>query len=87
VSARLDIETIKAKIAEYKGKVNGNPIDYHADKGIISYKPKEGGKDLRDSINEFTWDYSFRREEKGSFRRERAWSNGFEQDAIFEVQG
>jgi len=42
VRARLNIETVKAKIAEYKGKVNGDPIDYYADKGIISDKPKEG---------------------------------------------
>jgi len=41
VRARLNIETVKAKIAEYKGKVNGDPIDYYADKGIISDKPKE----------------------------------------------
>jgi len=54
VRARLNIETVKAKIAEYKGKVNGDPIDYYADKGIISDKPKEGEKDPRDSISDFT---------------------------------
>jgi len=40
VRARLNIETVKAKIAEYKGKVNGDPIDYYADKGIF-YKGKQ----------------------------------------------
>jgi len=53
-ACKLNIETVKAKIAEYKGKVNGDPIDYYADKGIISDKPKEGEKDPRDSISDFT---------------------------------
>ncbi|WP_235832688.1 DUF5702 domain-containing protein, partial [Acetivibrio mesophilus] len=54
VRERLNIETVKAKIGEYKGKNNGNPIDYYADKGLISDKPKEGEKDPRDAIGEFT---------------------------------
>ncbi|HOM03536.1 MAG TPA: hypothetical protein PLH43_12040 [Acetivibrio sp.] len=54
VRARLNSDKVKAKIAEYKGKINDNPIDYYADKGIISDKPKEGEKDPRDAIGEFT---------------------------------
>ncbi|GAE90994.1 hypothetical protein [Acetivibrio straminisolvens] len=54
VRARLQIEKVKAKIAEYKGKINEDPIDYYSDKGIISDKPKEWEKDPRDAIGEFT---------------------------------
>jgi len=46
------IETLERLEITMPNKID--PIDYYADKGIISDKPKEGEKDPRDSISDFT---------------------------------
>lgn len=53
IRERLNIALVTAKIGEYNGKINNNPIDYYEDKGIISDGPKDGEKDPRDSVKDF----------------------------------